>query len=100
VTLSAVGTVDMQSCDFFQRDFRVQERMQLDVRAPANGSSTLQGQFALQNVLHDASRSRGPANLNGVLDVSKRQVTITQLAGESEATDFRRGGLRIGHSFK
>src|SRR6266404_1718991 len=85
VTLSAVGTVDMQLMRFFQRDLQSSGKLQLDVRAAGpTDHPTLQGQLRLQNVsMMPADAPVGLQNLNGVLDVSNDQVTITQLAGES-----------------
>ncbi len=85
VTLSAVGTVDMQLLRFFQSDLQSSGKLQLDVRAAGpTGHPTVQGQLRLQNVsMTHADAPVGLQNLNGVLDVSKDQVTITQLAGES-----------------
>jgi translocation and assembly module TamB len=85
VTLSAVGTVDMQLMRFFQRDLQSSGKLQLDVRAAGpTDHPTVQGQLRLQNVsMMPADAPVGLQNLNGVLDVSNEQVTITQLAGES-----------------
>ncbi len=85
VTLSAVGTVDMQLMRFFQRDLQSSGKLQLDVRAAGpTDHPTVQGQLRLQNVsMMPADAPVGLQNLNGVLDVSNDQVTITQLAGES-----------------
>jgi translocation and assembly module TamB len=85
VTLSAVGTVDMQLMHFFQRDLQSSGKLHLDVRAagPTN-HPTVEGQVRLQNVsMMSADAPVGLQNFNGVLDVSNDQVTITQLAGES-----------------
>src|SRR5258707_8806830 len=51
VTLSAVGTVDMQLMRFFQRDLQSSGKLHLDVRAagPTN-HPTVEGQVRLQNV--------------------------------------------------
>jgi translocation and assembly module TamB len=85
VTLSAVGTVDMQLLRFFQRDLQSSGKLQLDMRGGGpTDHPTVQGQLHLQNVsLVPADAPVGLQNLNGVLDVSNDQVTITQLAGES-----------------
>jgi translocation and assembly module TamB len=85
VTLSAVGTVDMQLMRFFQRDLQSSGKLLLDVRAAGpTDHPTVQGQLRLQNVsMMPADAPVGLQNLNGVLDVSNDQVTITQLAGES-----------------
>jgi translocation and assembly module TamB len=85
VTLSAVGTVDMQLMRFFQRDLQSSGKLQLDVRAAGpTDHPTVQGQLRLQNVsMMPADAPVGLQNLNGVLDVSNDQVTITQLTGES-----------------
>ena len=51
VTLSAVGTVDMQLLRFFQPDLQSSGKLQLDVRgAGATDHPTLQGQLRLQNI--------------------------------------------------
>ena len=85
VTLSAAGTVDMQLLRFFQRDLQSSGKLQLDVRAAGpTDHPTVQGQLRLQNVsMMHADAPVGLQNLNGVLDVSNNQVTITQLTGES-----------------
>ena len=85
VTLSAVGSVDMQLLRFFQSDLQSSGKLQLDVRAAGpTDHPTVQGQLRLQNVAVTQSDALvGVQNLNGVLDASKDQVTITQLAGES-----------------
>ena len=85
MTLSAVGTVDMQLMRFFQRDLQSSGKLQLDVRAKGpTDHPTVQGQLRLQNVsMMSADAPVGLQNLNGVLDVSNDQITITQLAGES-----------------
>jgi translocation and assembly module TamB len=85
VTLSAVGTVDMQLMRFFERDLQSSGKLQLDVRAAGpTDHPTVQGQLRLQNVsMMSADAPVGLQNLNGVLDVSNNQVTIAQLAGES-----------------
>jgi len=98
VTLSAVGTVDMQLMRFFQRDLQSSGKLQLDVRAAGpTDHPTLQGQLRLQNVsMMPADAPVGLQNLNGVLDVSNDQVTITQLAGESGGGQISARG-RIGY---
>jgi translocation and assembly module TamB len=85
VTLSAVGTVDMQLLRFFQSDLQSSGKLQIDVRAAGpTDHPTVQGQLRLQNVsVTHTDAPVGLQNLNGVLDVSKDQVTITQLTGES-----------------
>jgi translocation and assembly module TamB len=85
VTLSAVGTVDMQLVRFFQRDLQSSGKLQIDVRAAGSRDHpTVQGQLRLQNVsMISADAPVGLQNLNGVLDVSNDQIVITQLAGES-----------------
>jgi translocation and assembly module TamB len=85
VTLSAAGTVDMQLLRFFQHDLQSSGKLQIDVRAagPTN-HPTVQGQLRLENVsVMSSDAPVGLQNLNGVLDVSNDQITITQLAGES-----------------
>jgi translocation and assembly module TamB len=85
ITLSALGTVDMQLMRFFQRDLQSSGKLQLDVRAAGpTDHPTVEGQLRLQSVsMMSADAPVGLQNLNGVLDVSNGQVTITQLAGES-----------------
>jgi translocation and assembly module TamB len=85
VTLSAVGTVDMQLVRFFQSDLQSSGKMQLDVRAAGpTDHPTVQGQLRLENVsMMSGDAPVGLQNLNGVLDVSHDQITITQLSGES-----------------
>jgi translocation and assembly module TamB len=85
VTLSAAGTVDMQLLRFFQRDLQSSGKVHLDVRAAGpTDHPTVQGQLRLENVsMMPADAPVGLQNLNGVLDVSNDQVTITQLTGES-----------------
>jgi translocation and assembly module TamB len=85
VTLSAVGTVDMQLLRFFQHDLQSSGKLQIDVRAAGpTDHPTVQGQLRLENVsMMPADAPVGLQNLNGVLDVSHDQITITQLAGEA-----------------
>jgi translocation and assembly module TamB len=85
VTLSAVGTVDMQLLRFVQRDLQSSGKLQFDVRAAGpTDHPTVQGQLRLQNVsMMSADAPVGLQNFNGVLDVSNDQVTIKQLTGES-----------------
>ena len=85
VTLSAVGTVDMQLLRFVQRDLQSSGKLQLDIRAAGpTDHPTVQGQLRLQNVsMISADAPVGLQNFNGVLDVSNDRVTITQLTGES-----------------
>ena len=84
-TLSAVGTVDMQLLRFFQHDLQSSGKLQIDVRAAGpTDHPTVQGQLRLENVsMMPADAPVGLQNLNGVLDVSHEQITITQLAGEA-----------------
>jgi translocation and assembly module TamB len=85
VTLSAVGTVDMRLVRFFQSDLQSSGKLQLDVRAAGpTDHPTVQGQLRLENVsMMSGDAPVGLQNLNGVLDVSHDQITITQLSGES-----------------
>jgi translocation and assembly module TamB len=85
VTLSAVGTVDMQLVRFFQSDLQSSGKLQIDVRAAGRTDHpTVQGQLRLVNVsMMSVDAPVGLQNLSGVLDVSNDQITITQLAGES-----------------
>ena len=84
-TLSAVGTVDMQLVRLFQRDLQSSGKLEIDVRAAGpTDHPTVQGQLRLQNIsIMPADALVGLQNLNGVLDVSNDQITITQLSGES-----------------
>jgi translocation and assembly module TamB len=85
VTLSAVGTVDMQLLRFFQPDVQSSGKLLLDLRGTgATAHPELQGQLRIQNVsLITPDAPLGLQNLNGVLDVSNDQVNITQLTGEA-----------------
>ena len=85
VTLSAVGTVDMQLLRFFEPDVQSSGKLLLDVRGTgATAHPELQGQLRIQNVsLVTPDAPLGLQNLNGVLDVSNDQVNITQLTGEA-----------------
>ena len=85
VTLSAVGTVDMQLLRFFEPDVQSSGKLLLDVRGTgATAHPELQGQLRIQNVsLGNPDAPVGLQNLNGVLDVSNDQVNITQLTGEA-----------------
>ncbi len=85
MTLSTVGTVDMQLVRFFQRDLQSSGKLQIDVRAAGpTDHPTVQGQLRLENVsMMSADAPVGLQNLSGVLHVSNDQITITQLAGES-----------------
>jgi len=98
VTLSAIGTVDMQLVRFFQRDLQSSGKLQFDVRAAGpTDHPTVQGQLRLQNVsIVPADAPVGLQNLNGVLDVSNDQITITQLAGESGGGQISARGV-IGY---
>jgi translocation and assembly module TamB len=80
-----VGTIDIQLMRFFERDLQSSGKLQLDVRAAGRTDHpTVQGQLLLQNVsMTHADAPVGLQNLNGVLDVSNDQITITQLAGEA-----------------
>jgi len=85
VTLSAVGTVDMQLLRFFEPDVQSSGKVLLDVRGTgATAHPELQGQLRMQNVSFiTPDAPLGLQNLNGVLDVSNDQVNITQLTGEA-----------------
>ena len=98
VTLSAVGSVDMQLLRFFQSDVQSSGKLQIDVRAAGpTDHPTVQGQLRLQDVsITHTDAPVGLQNLNGVLDVSKDQVTITQLAGESGGGQISARGV-IGY---
>jgi translocation and assembly module TamB len=98
VTLSAVGSVDMQLLRFFQSDVQSSGKLQIDVRAAGpTDHPTVQGQLRLQDVsMTHTDAPIGLQNLNGVLDVSKDQVTITQLAGESGGGQISARGV-IGY---
>jgi translocation and assembly module TamB len=98
VTLSAVGTVDMQLLRFVQSDLQSSGKVQLDVRAAGpTDHPTVQGQLRLQDVsMIPADAPVGLQNVNGILDVSNDQITITQLAGESGGGQISARG-RIGY---
>jgi translocation and assembly module TamB len=85
VTLSAVGTVDMQLLRFFEPDVQTSGKLLLDVRGTgATAHPELHGQLRIQDVsLITPDAPLGLQNLNGVLDVSNDQVNITQLTGEA-----------------
>jgi translocation and assembly module TamB len=85
MTVSAAGAVDMQLLRFFQSDLQSSGKLQVDVRGTGSSANpSVQGQLRLQNVsMVPADAPVGLQNLNGVLDVSNDQVTITQLTGES-----------------
>jgi len=85
VTLSALGTVDMQLVRFFKSDLESSGKLRLDARlAGGTDHPTVQGQLRLENVSVVSPDSPvGLQNVNGVLDVGNDQITITQLAGES-----------------
>jgi translocation and assembly module TamB len=85
VTLSAVGTVDMQLLRFLQPDVQSSGKLLFDVRGSgATANPALQGQLRLQNIsMMTPDAPLGLQNLNGVLDISNNQVNITQLAGEA-----------------
>jgi translocation and assembly module TamB len=96
-TLSAVGAVDMQLLRFFQGDLQSSGKLHFDVRgAGSTAHPSVQGQLRLENVsLMPADAPLGVQNLNGVLDVSNDQITITQLAGESGGGQISaRGAIR------
>jgi translocation and assembly module TamB len=85
MTLSAVGNVDMQLLRFFESDLQSSGKLQIDVRAAGpTDHPSVKGQLRLENVsVTHADLPVGLQNLNGILDVSNDQITITQLAGES-----------------
>jgi translocation and assembly module TamB len=84
VTLSAVGSVDMQLLRLLQSDIQSSGKLLFDVRGSgATVNPTLQGQLRLQNIsVMTPDAPLGLQKLNGVLDVGNNQVNITQLAGE------------------
>ena len=98
VTLSAVGTVDMQLLRFFQSDLQSSGKLQLDVRGTgATAHPALQGQIRLQNIsMMTPDAPLGLQNLNGVLDISNDQVNISQLAGEAGGGQLSARGV-IGY---
>src|SRR5713101_6816623 len=85
VTLSAVGTVDMQLLRFFEPDVQSAGKLLIDLRGTgATVHPELQGQLRVQDVsLITPDAPLGLQNLNAVLDVSNDQVNITQLTGEA-----------------
>jgi translocation and assembly module TamB len=95
VTLSATGTVDMRVVGLFQPDLQSSGKLQVDARATGpTDHPTVQGQLRLENVSVISSDAPvGLQNLNGVLDVSNDQITITQLAGESGGGQVSMRGL-------
>jgi translocation and assembly module TamB len=97
-TLSAIGTVDMQLVRFFQSDLQSSGKLQLDLRATGRAEHpNVKGQLRLENVsVIPADGPVGLQNLNGVLDVSNDQITITQLAGESGGGQISARGV-IGY---
>jgi len=98
VTLSAVGTVDMQLLRFFEPDVQSSGKLLLDVRGTgATAHPELQGQLRIQNVsLVTPDAPLGLQNLNGVLDVSNDQVNITQFTGEAGGGQISARGV-IGY---
>jgi len=98
VTLSAVGTVDMQLLRFFQSDLQSSGKLLLDVRGTgATAHPALQGQIRLQNIsMMTLDAPLGLQNLNGVLDISNDQVNISQLAGEAGGGQLSARGV-IGY---
>jgi len=98
VTLSAVGTVDMQLLRFFQPDVQSSGKLLLDVRGTgATAHPELQGQLRMQNVsVVTPDAPLGLQNLNGTLDISHDQVNITQLTGEAGGGQISARGI-IGY---
>jgi len=98
VTLSAVGTVDMQLLRFFQPDVQSSGKLLLDVRGTgATAHPELQGQLRMQNVsVVTPDAPLGLQNLNGSLDISHDQVNITQLTGEAGGGQISARGI-IGY---
>ena len=95
VTLSAVGAVDMRLLRFFQPDVQSSGKLLLDVRGTgATAHLALQGQLRVRDVsLMTPDAPLGLQKLNGVLDVSNDEVTITQLAGEAGGGQVSARGL-------
>ena len=98
VTLSAVGTVDMQLLRFVQPDVQSSGKLLFDFRGSgATANPTLQGQLHLQNIaVMTPDAPVGLQNLNGVLDISNNQVNITHLAGEAGGGEISAQGA-IGY---
>ncbi len=98
VTLSAVGTVDMQLLRFFQPDVQSSGKLLLDVRGTgATAHPELQGQLRIQNVsVVTPDAPLGLQDLNGTLDISHDQVNITQLTGEAGGGQISARGI-IGY---
>ena len=98
VTLSALGTVDMQLLRFLQPDIQSSGKLLLDIRGTgATAHPALQGEVRLQNIsLMTPDAPLGLQNLNGVLDISNNQLNITQLAGEAGGGQISARGV-IGY---
>jgi translocation and assembly module TamB len=87
----------MQLLRFFQSDLQSSGKLQLDLRAAGpTDHPTVQGQLRLQNVsMTHADAPVALQNLNGILDISKDQISITQLTGESGGGEVSaRGAVR------
>ncbi|HMJ23186.1 MAG TPA: translocation/assembly module TamB domain-containing protein, partial [Terriglobales bacterium] len=95
VTLSAVGTVDMQLLRFFEPDVQSSGKLLLDIRGTgATAHPELQGEVRIQNVsLVTPDAPVGLQNLNGTLDISHDQVNITQLTGEAGGGQISARGI-------
>jgi translocation and assembly module TamB len=103
VTLSAVGSVDMQLLRFFAPDIQSSGQLLLDVRGTgATSHPELQGQLRLQNVsVTPADAPLGLRNLNGILDIGNEQVNIAQLTGEAGGGQVSaRGVIRYRPQFE
>jgi translocation and assembly module TamB len=98
VTLSAVGSVDMQLLRFVQPDVQSSGKLQFDVRGSgATANPELQGQVRLENIaLMTPDAPLGLQNLNGVLDIKNNQVNITQVAGAAGGGEISARGV-IGY---
>src|SRR5258707_4314658 len=98
VTLSAVGTVDMQLLRFLESDVQSAGKLLIDLRGTgATAHPELQGQLRIQSVsLITPDAPLGLQNLNGILDISNDQVNITQLTGEAGGGQISARGV-IGY---
>ncbi len=98
VTLSAIGSIDMQLLRFFQSDLQSSGKLLLDVRGTgATAHPELKGQVRLQSVaLVTPDAPVGLQNLNGVLDISNDKVNVTQLTAEAGGGQISARGV-IGY---
>ncbi len=85
MTLAAAGNIDMQLLRLVQPDVQSSGKIQVDLRGTGSaGNPNVHGQLRVENVsMIPASSLVGVQNLNGLLEISNDQVSITQLSGES-----------------